>query len=305
MQIRISGNPSLSGAGGPQGSHGHKNSIKIELDIEPGDLQDIQDTPKAKHKHGGRTSESSGSSGSSDSLETTLLKFIEKLLNKLGLTEDGGDDSGGGGGGEGAGGGDMGNFFDKLLRMLGLKSGDDEESGGGGQGQQSPAAPPPYSPPGGPAPVNSTPAPANSTPAPTNGTPAPVGDTTTSGGNGYEDLTAAAAKKYGVPQKLIDSVIKQESNGDPNAVNGTSGCTGLMQLDPRFFGQDGANLKDPATNIDRGTKELARLFAVKGGDMVATLAAYNLGEFANIDTTVPGQNGLTGRQYAEQVLART
>jgi hypothetical protein len=154
MQIRISGNPSLSGAGGPQGANGHKNSIKIELDIEPGDLQDIQDNTKAKHKHGGRTSESSGSSGSSgssDSLETTLLKFIEKLLNKLGLTDDGGDsgDSGGGDGG-GAGGGDMSNLFDKLLRMLGLKSGGGEDEPENGPGQQSPGAPPPYSPPGGP-----------------------------------------------------------------------------------------------------------------------------------------------------------
>lgn len=38
--------------------------------------------------------------------------------------------------------------------------------------------------------------------------------------------------------------------------------------------------------------------------MVATLAAYNLGEFANIDSTVPGQHGLTGRQYASEVLER-
>lgn len=69
-----------------------------------------------------------------------------------------------------------------------------------------------------------------------------------------------AAKKYNVPVPLIRAVIEQESGGDPNALNATSGCTGLMQLKPEYFGQDGADLKDPAINIDRGTQELARLY---------------------------------------------
>jgi soluble lytic murein transglycosylase-like protein len=152
--------------------------------------------------------------------------------------------------------------------------------------------------------VQTTPTPTQvSTPTPVSTvTPTPTPTPANTGQYGqYTSIIEQASQKYGVPPGLIYSVIMQESGGNPNAVNPTSGCTGLMQLTPGEFSGD---LTDPTNNIMQGTAYLAQLYQQKGGDWVATLAAYNLGPNANIDSTVPGQNGLTGRQYAEQVLAR-
>jgi hypothetical protein len=126
------------------------------------------------------------------------------------------------------------------------------------------------------------------------GSPGPVGP--------FEELIQAAASKYGVPPALIKSVISQESNFDPKARNATSGCTGLMQLDPRYFG-NGADLTDPATNIDLGTKELRRLLDKFGGDSSRALVAYNLGEYAD-PNSIPAGQSITGIEYSRQVLAR-
>jgi hypothetical protein len=134
------------------------------------------------------------------------------------------------------------------------------------------------------------------------GNPAPNFKTfvATPGSNGgsYDDMIRSASQKYGVPENVIRAVIQQESNGDPNAVSPT-GCLGLMQLDPRYHSGD---LRDPATNIDAGTAELAHLYG-KYHDWATAFAYYNAGEGANIDAPVAGQN-ITGRQYAQQVLAK-
>ncbi len=118
----------------------------------------------------------------------------------------------------------------------------------------------------------------------------------------FEGLIQGAASKYGVPAALIKAVIAQESNFDPKARNATSGCTGLMQLDPRYFG-NGADLTDPALNIDLGTKELRRLLDKFGGDQARALTAYNLGEYAD-PNSIPAGQSITGVEYARQVLAR-
>lgn len=118
----------------------------------------------------------------------------------------------------------------------------------------------------------------------------------------FEDLIQGAASKYDVPAGLIKAVISQESNFDPKARNATSGCTGLMQLDPRYFG-NGADLTDPALNIDLGTKELRRLLDKFGGDQARALTAYNLGEYAD-PNSIPAGQSITGVEYARQVLAK-
>jgi hypothetical protein len=94
---------------------------------------------------------------------------------------------------------------------------------------------------------------------------------------------ADASTKYGVPEDVINSVIKLESNGNAWAV-GAAGDTGLMQIVPMEGRPTQQQLYDPATNIDWGTNYLSQLIASNGGDVRAALAQYNTG---SPDTTTP------------------
>ena len=84
----------------------------------------------------------------------------------------------------------------------------------------------------------------------------------------------AAAAKHGVDPSLLAAVIQQESGGNPNAVS-SAGAVGVMQIMPENAA--GADLTDPAENIDRGAEILAGHLKKYDGNLAKALAAYNAG----------------------------
>jgi soluble lytic murein transglycosylase-like protein len=88
------------------------------------------------------------------------------------------------------------------------------------------------------------------------------------------------AEQQGVEAPLVHSVIRAESNYNPNAIS-PKGAQGVMQLIPataRRFGVSDAF--DARANIEGGVKYLKFLLDYYQGDYVRAIAAYNAGEGA-------------------------
>jgi soluble lytic murein transglycosylase-like protein len=99
-------------------------------------------------------------------------------------------------------------------------------------------------------------------------------------GPGINAMVESIAAQHALPPQLIHSVIKVESNYNPNAVS-SKGAQGLMQLIPataRRFGV--SDVFNPVENIQGGAKYLKYLLDLFNNDYRLALAAYNAGEAA-------------------------
>ncbi|MBN1381547.1 MAG: lytic transglycosylase domain-containing protein [Deltaproteobacteria bacterium] len=114
-----------------------------------------------------------------------------------------------------------------------------------------------------------------------------------------EDIINQAALMHGVDSALIKSVIKVESDFNPDSTS-PKGAMGLMQLMPATAKDLGVqNAHDPAENVQAGTRYLRTLLDRYGGNADMALAAYNWG-MGNLERKPDGMPAET-RNYVKNV----
>jgi soluble lytic murein transglycosylase-like protein len=95
-----------------------------------------------------------------------------------------------------------------------------------------------------------------------------------------KEMVNRIAGKEGVESPLVQSVIRAESNYNPDAVS-PKGAMGIMQLIPATAKRFGvSDAFDPEENIQGGVRYLKFLLDYYQGDYQKAIAAYNAGEGA-------------------------
>jgi soluble lytic murein transglycosylase-like protein len=95
-----------------------------------------------------------------------------------------------------------------------------------------------------------------------------------------KELVNRIAVREGVETPLVQSVIRAESNYNPDAVS-AKGAMGIMQLIPATAKRFGvSDAFDPEDNIQGGVRYLRFLLDYYQGDYARAIAAYNAGEAA-------------------------
>jgi soluble lytic murein transglycosylase-like protein len=97
-----------------------------------------------------------------------------------------------------------------------------------------------------------------------------------------KDIFTSAAEKHGLPLALVRSVVKAESNFQPNALS-PKGAIGLMQLMPGTAKVLGVDPHVPEQNVEAGTRYLRELlvkYEANEDQVARAIAAYNAGPAA-------------------------
>lgn len=125
--------------------------------------------------------------------------------------------------------------------------------------------------------------------------------------NNYVLSVRKYAKMYDVPQEIVFSVIKAESNFDKRAVS-KKGAVGLMQImEPtgewvaqkiKMVDFKKERLFEPDVNIEIGCFYLSYLLDLYKNDQTCALAAYNAGP-ANVDKWLDSQKTLDKIPFSE------
>lgn len=130
------------------------------------------------------------------------------------------------------------------------------------------------------------------------------------------DVIDAIGQKYGVSPALIKATIKQESNWNVSAsrfeAHKTDASWGLMQVLLATAKETLGNpdltitqLLNPSTNIEAGTKYLAKQLARYNGNMMDAIAAYNAGSAKKDKNGVYANNAYVQSVYGNYVMYST